>query len=97
MEDGSIKSGDRVIQELQQHQDTFKRPIHPPIRPLLPVGETNRLRLGNMNMYDMLCQISDSIDECIIDAVTGKKHGCVCPRDIDCHLCLQTWLASSKW
>ena len=58
---------------------------------------TNRQKLGNMCIYDLLVKISEAMLDCcscIIEAITGEEQDC--PYSITdnkgCPECLQNWL-----
>lgn len=95
MDDGTTCSYDKLVEQLHAQQNKTT-PINYQEKPLKPSGEKNRIRVGNMCIYDMLLQISNSINECIIDAVTGEKHF-MCQSGKTCDKCLQEWLNSSNW
>ena len=94
MEDGSIKSGDRIMDEL------IKKTIRSSIKDRKymdePRGDNNTERLSNISIYDLICQISDNTDQCIIDSITGGHHE-LCSIAKDCHHCILCWLESDKW
>lgn len=94
MEDGSVKSGDRIMDELREK--VIRSSLRDRTIMNTPVGCTNRDRLLNTNIYDLLCNISDNVDGCIIESITGKHHD-LCCNTSDCHECIRKWLNSDKW
>lgn len=79
MEDGSIKSYDRLVQEYQCGRND---------------EVTNRLKLMNMNMYDLLIKLNDKIKDkdgkCILDLIEDKSIPCHCEKS--CKECIQDYL-----
>lgn len=94
MEDGSIKSGDRIMDELKEK--VIRSSLRERSIMNVPTGDDNRSRLLNTNIYDLLCQISDNTDQCILDSITGKNH-LLCSNKDNCHECIQKWLNDDKW
>lgn len=94
MEDGSIKSGDRIMDELKEK--VIRSSLRERSIMKVPTGDDNRSRLLNTNIYDLLCQISDNTDQCILDSITGKNH-LLCSNKDNCHECIQKWLNDDKW
>ncbi|MBR3630603.1 MAG: hypothetical protein IKN55_09080 [Oscillospiraceae bacterium] len=56
---------------------------------------TNREKLANMAMYDMLLTMAKNFDGCILEIVTGKDEDCR-KQDgqarADCKYCVSVWL-----
>lgn len=94
MEDGSIKSGDRIFNEWRSKQirDSFegsqedeeRSPVHMELLELKklkqPNGDKNYRRLGNVNKYDLLVHIQQSLNIknlCIIEIITGHPTKCL--------------------
>lgn len=79
MEDGSIKSYDQLVQEYQCGRND---------------EVTNRLKLMNMNMYDLLIKLNDKIKnkdgKCILDLIEDKSIPCYCGKS--CKECIQDYL-----
>ena len=84
---GSI-SGDAFMMQMQRGGDSFTlnsiiRPYekHTEIQKLkIPGGRTNSYRLLNMNIYDLLIHIQESLswkDSCVIELITNEKHKCL--------------------
>lgn len=65
---------------------------------------TNRIRVGNMAIHDLLTKIQSNEDKgpngCVIDKITGKRHGCR-PGGVgypdQCSQCIAKWLNSTDW
>ena len=81
LEDGSIKSGDRIMYELQQQK--HEEELHDMNR--------NRDQLNQINLYDLLLKIQNGIiqDKCVVESLKGEK-----PKDCknDCKSCIMKYL-----
>jgi hypothetical protein len=79
MEDGSIKSYDQLVDEYHCGRNE---------------DMTNRLKLINTNMYDLLLKINDKIKnkdgKCILDLIEDKSMPCHCGKS--CKECIQDYL-----
>lgn len=79
MDDGSIKSYDQLVEEYHCRRDDEL---------------TNRLKLINTNMYDLLIKINDKIKhkdgKCILDII--EENDVQCPFDKSCKECIQDYL-----
>jgi len=79
MEDGSIKSYDQLVDEYNVRRND---------------DMTNRLKLINTNMYDLLLKINDKIKDkdgkCILDMIEEKTIPCEPGKS--CKDCIQDYL-----
>jgi len=79
MEDGSIKSYDQLVDEYNVRRND---------------DMTNRLKLINTNMYDLLLKINDKIKDkdgkCILDMIEEKTIPCESGKS--CKDCIQDYL-----
>ena len=79
MEDGSIKSYDQLVNEYNVRRND---------------DMTNRLKLINTNMYDLLLKINDKIKDkdgkCILDMIEEKTIPCEFGKS--CKDCIQDYL-----
>ena len=79
MEDGSIKNYDQLVEEYHCGRNE---------------DVTNRLKLINMNMYDLLIKLNDKIKDkngkCILDMVEDKQIPCQYGKS--CKECIQDYL-----
>ena len=85
-------SVDAFMMQLQRGRDSFtlsseipthKR--HTEIQKIkVPYGKTNGSRLGNVNMYDLLSHIQETLsltNRCIIELITNEDHRCLNMND----------------
>lgn len=84
LEDGSVKSGDRIMYEInQQHKEDLY--------------EMDRMRdkLNQICMYDLLVKIQDGInqDKCIVETLKNEqiKH-----CDHNCKICIMRYLNEKR-
>ena len=81
MEDGSIKSYDQLVDEYHCGRND---------------DMTNRLKLINTNMYDLLLKINtkvrDQQGKCVLDLVDEKHETHQCPSGMSCEECIQCYL-----
>lgn len=79
MEDGSIKSYDQLVDKYHCRRND---------------DVTNRLKLINTNMYDLLLKINDKIKKkdgmCVLDIIEEKP--VKCPSGKTCKECIQDYL-----
>lgn len=83
-------SGDKLMMELQK-QCEYTEPYivkvkrHKDVNKLkIPVGKLNRHRLCNLNMYDMLTHIQQTLSlngRCILEMLTNEDHKCINMND----------------
>lgn len=79
-------SGDRLMNELHKQSSSYMnntcylRKHHTDVDKLkIPCGKDNRHRLNNMNLYDMLIHIQQTLSltgRCIIEMITNEDHKC---------------------
>lgn len=58
---------------------------------------TNREKLLNTNIYDLLVSIQDNIFQCVLEAIEGHSIPCAydidcCSQDANCKKCIQEYL-----
>lgn len=85
-------SGDALMMQLQRGRDSFMlsseiptRKRHSEIQKIkVPSGRTNSYRLLNMNMYDLLSHIQETLsltNRCVIELITNEDHRCLNMND----------------
>lgn len=95
MDDGTTKSGDAISHELRDRQLMCSKKKKNIIN--TPIGKSNKERIMNTSIYDLLCNISDNIGyTCILESITGIHHG-LCKHHSDCYSCIHDWLDNDKW
>lgn len=85
-------SGDSFMMELQRGKDVFTfspsiptRKRHSEVRKIkIPCGRTNSYRLLNINMYDLLSHMQETLsltNRCVIELITNEDHRCLNMND----------------
>ena len=86
MEDGSVISSGHLADLMdygypQTHRAYTPTKVFSDIRKLkIPSGKYNRHRLGNINMYDLLIHMQETLslsNKCILELITNEEHKCV--------------------
>lgn len=68
---------------------TFKRQKMPP--------KTNRDKLSQVDMHDLLCRMQKNGSDCVIEQITGKPQDERCEKHesgwvANCQVCIAAWL-----
>ena len=76
----------------------------------IPHGNKNYVRLGNINLGDLLHHIQKGLNTknlCCLQLITGELHGCLyfdpddkyyeCAENRNCDECISRWMNSDKW
>ena len=55
---------------------------------------TNREKLIQTNIYDLLCRINRSCfpESCVVTALSGEVSPQECEAQINCERCIESWL-----
>lgn len=86
MEDGTIISSSHLA-DMMDYGYPQNRRVYTPTKVFsditklkIPSGKYNRHRLGNINMYDLLMHMQETLslsNKCIIELITNEEHKCV--------------------
>lgn len=88
MEDGTIISSSHLADIMNGDGMNYSKRIYTPttvfpkdIRKLkVPMGRTNGHKLNNMNMYDLIMHMQETLslsNKCVIELITNESHPCV--------------------